>query len=173
MKKLVDRVIQLDLNLWKNSPYLLSAFQMKAVLEGWSETEIELVSNQVKFEPEEKQYEILMQYCLPTIDSGVALTQSDVHFLLAHLNMETHYLGQTEIENWDEYDWSNYMHLKRRATSSIKRVYALYSDSVDAENKYKVTTKPSEYFDTYQDAQDHLKILNKHYIKIYPLWIQR
>ena len=87
--------------------------------------------------------------------------------------METHYLGQTEIEKWDEYDWSNYMHLKRRATSSIKRVYGLYSQSVDPELKYEVTTPPAQFYDTYQEAEEAIPEHQKSYTKIYPLWIQR
>ena len=172
MHKLVDREIHLDLSPWKNTTYLLAAFQMKASLEGWSDNEIELVSNQIKFEDKEKQFDILASYTVPVIDDSVALTMSDVHFLLAHLCMETHYLGSKEINEWDEYDWSNYMSLKRRATSSIKRVYALYSESVEAEEKYNVTSPPSKHFDTYKEAQDHLDILNSHYLKIHPLWIR-
>ena len=172
MNKLVDREIHLDLSPWKHTAYLLAAFQMKAVFEGWSDTEIDLVSNQIKFEKKEKQFEILSQYCNPEIQSEVALTMSDVFFLLAHLNMETHYLARKEIETWDEYDWANYMRLKRRATSSIKRVYGLYSGSIDPEFKYEVTTPSAHLYASFEEAEEAIPDEQKSYTKVYPLWIK-
>jgi len=171
MKKLVDREIQLDPLPWKDTAYLLAAFQMKAVFEGWPDTDIELVSNQIKNEHVEDPYHILLMYCSPPVDNGVALTMSDVHFLLAHLSMETHYLGQKTIDSWDEYDWSNYMMLKRRATRSIKRVYGLFSANVEPEMKYAITKPPAYFFNSYQEAQESIPVEEKSLTRIYPVWI--
>ena len=92
MHKLVDREIHLDLSPWKNTPYLLAAFQMKASHEGWSDNEIDLVSNQIKFEEKEKQFEILTTY---TIDDAVYR-----NFMLRDKGIVAfHAIGRNDQEN--------------------------------------------------------------------------
>ncbi len=100
------------------------------------------------------------------------LIQADVQFLLAHLNRETHYLHQKPLESWDEYDWSNYKSLERRATTSIKQVFALYSDAVEEKDKYNVDSPPTRFFDTIEEAEALLSEKSKRTTHIYQLWVQ-
>ncbi len=98
--------------------------------------------------------------------------QADIQFLLAHLGMESHYLGSKDLESWDSYDWSNYKSLERRATTSIKQVFALYSDTVAEHDKYDVTSVPAKFFETREEAEALLTEKSKQTTHIYQLWVQ-
>jgi hypothetical protein len=170
-KKLVDRQVRINLYPFKNSPFMLEAFQKAAKEQEWGETEITLVSNQTKGLTLEHKYEVLLRYCHDfAVESE--FTQEDVLFMCDHLNNPTHYLAQKSIEKWDEYDWSNYRSLKRKATTRIRRVFALFTESVREKDKYVVQTPPSIHYDTMEEALEAVPVGQESITNIYPLWIK-
>ena len=66
-------------------------------------------------------------------------------------NLETHYLYSKPTQEWDAYDVSNYYSLLWKH-GKTKRVWAIFSSDVNDEDKYAVTTKPSFFFDTEEEA---------------------
>ena len=103
------------------------------------------------------------------------LSHSEISEFFERTNNESHYLYSKPVEKWDEYDRSNYYSLlfKRGKT---KRVFAIFTSDVDEKDKYVVTTQPSFFFDTQEEAEVDLKrIINqenfkKEDLKIMSLW---
>ena len=100
------------------------------------------------------------------------LHQSDVHTLLSFLGREPHYLASKPLLQWDEYDWANYQSLERKATKRLTQVFAVYSDTVLEEDKYLVTTKPTQFYPTYEEADQSRNELLRSHTNIFSLWIQ-
>ena len=172
MKLLVDKKVKINLHPFKRSPFITEAFEMAAREQGWCDTEITLALSQTRDLSLDGKYEVLLHYCL-TYGDDVSLTQEDIVFMLHYLGCHTHYLNQKPMEVWDEYDWNNYASLKRKATSSIKRVFAVFSKTVLENEKYEVTTKPSRYFDTQEEANASRSKEEELLTNIYVLWIKQ
>lgn len=170
-KKLVDKQVRINLFPFKESPFLLEAFKVAAEEQGWEDSEITLVSNQTNGLTLEGKYEVLLRYCHAFAEES-EFTQEDVCFMLMHLDCEGHYIGQKPIHDWDEYDWSNYRSLKRKATTRIRRVFALFVSSVREEDKYDVESPPSTFYETHEEALEAVPAGRESEINIYPLWIK-
>lgn len=170
-RKLVDKQVRINLYPFKQTPFLLEAFKVAAEEQGWDQGEITLVSNQTKGLSLEDRYEVLLRYCHAFAEES-EFTQEDVCFMLMHLNCEGHYIGQKPIDDWDGYDWSNYRSLKRKATTRIRRVFALFSESVDEKDKYNVDSPPSVYYETKEEALEAVPAGRELETNIYPLWIK-
>jgi TATA-box binding protein (TBP) (component of TFIID and TFIIIB) len=56
------------------------------------------------------------------------------------------------VADWDDYDRSNYRSLMVK-TGTTKKVYAIFTSEVLAEDVYAVTTQPSYFFDTKEEAE--------------------
>ena len=84
------------------------------------------------------------------------LTQEEVHSFFDEIQIDPHYLRDKPVEEWDDYDVSNYYSIlfKRGRT---KRVFAIFTSDVNDEDKYAVTTQPSFFFDTKGEAEADLK----------------
>lgn len=83
-------------------------------------------------------------------------SQENVDAFFERTQNEIHYLASKPVENWDEYDTSNYRSLLVK-TGTTKRVFAIFTSDVLAEDVYAVTTKPSYFFDTKKEAENEIK----------------
>lgn len=84
------------------------------------------------------------------------LNQEEVNEFFNVLQMEYHYLMFKPVKEWDDYDVSNYYSIlfKRGKT---RRVFAIYTSDVKEEDKYVVSTQPSFFFDTREEAEEELE----------------
>jgi hypothetical protein len=84
------------------------------------------------------------------------LTQEEVNTFFDGVQLHIHYLRNKPVEQWDDYDVSNYYAIlyKRGKT---KRVFAIFTSDVNEEDKYAVTTKPTFFFDTKKEAEEELE----------------
>lgn len=84
------------------------------------------------------------------------LTQEEVNTFFDEVQLDIHYLRDKPVEQWDDYDVSNYYAIlyKRGKT---KRVFAIFTSDVNEEDKYAVTTKPTFFFDTKEEAEEELE----------------
>jgi hypothetical protein len=103
------------------------------------------------------------------------LTQSEIYEFFEKIPISAHYLRDKPVEQWDDYDVSNYYSLLYKH-GKTRRVFAIYTSDVKEEDKYVVTTQPSFFFDTREEAEEELERcyeqgLNKwDSLKIMSLW---
>lgn len=103
------------------------------------------------------------------------LTQTEVYEFFEKMPISAHYLRDKPVEEWDDYDVSNYYSLLYKH-GKTRRVFAIYTSDVKEEDKYVVTTQPSFFFDTREEAEEELERcyeqgLNKwDSLKIMSLW---
>lgn len=170
MKTLVDKRVQINLYPFKDFPNLLEVFGLAAAEQGWSDSEITLVLSQTKGLTLDEKYSMLKQYCTTYGEDAVCI-QEDVRFLLHFLGCRTHYLNDKPLHQWDEYDQSNFNSLKRKATRSIKAVFAHFDETVEEKDKYEAGHSPDEYYDTHEEALEAVPVGRESTINIYALWI--
>lgn len=91
-----------------------------------------------------------------SITSTPTMSQEEVSDFFTDIQMENYYLSDKPVSEWDEYDTSNYYSLLLKHGKS-KRVFAIFTSDVDDKDKYAVTTKPSFFFDSKEDAELELK----------------
>jgi hypothetical protein len=84
------------------------------------------------------------------------LTQVEVYEFFERMPISAHYLRDKPVEEWDDYDVSNYYSLLYKH-GKTRRVFAIYTSDVKDEDKYAVTTKPSFFFDTEDEAEEELE----------------
>ena len=94
------------------------------------------------------------------INAVPKLTQEEIHSFFDEIQLDIHYLRHKPVEEWDDYDISNYYSIlfKRGKT---KRVFAIFTSDVKDEDKYAVTTQPSFFFDTKEEAEQEVKSICK------------
>lgn len=83
------------------------------------------------------------------------IAQNDIDVFFQRTQNELHYLASKPVEEWDEYDTSNYRSLLVK-TGTTKKVFAIFTSDVLAEDVYAVTTKPSYFFDTKSEAEKEI-----------------
>ena len=83
-------------------------------------------------------------------------SQDDVDSFFKRTQNEMHYLASKPVCEWDTYDLSNYRSLMIK-TGTTKKVFAIFTSDVLKEDVYAVTTKPSYYFDTREEAENEIK----------------
>lgn len=83
------------------------------------------------------------------------IAQNDIDVFFQRTQNELHYLASKPVEEWDEYDTSNYRSLLVK-TGTTKKVFAIFTNDVLAEDVYAVTTKPSYFFDTKEEAEEEI-----------------
>lgn len=91
------------------------------------------------------------------LDTHNKITPRAVYNTLLQLGYETHYLGQKDIIEWDEYDISNYISLQHKA-GKIVSVFGIYEVSVSQEDVYSVDSHPKRLFKNKEDAQEILEL---------------
>jgi hypothetical protein len=103
-------------------------------------------------------------------------SQEDVTAFFQRTQNEIHYLASKPVEQWDEYDASNYTSLLWK-TGTTKKVYAIFNSDVLKEDVYAVTTKPSYFFDTFEEAETEINSIiakgkfTKEELIIHSLWL--
>ncbi len=103
-------------------------------------------------------------------------SQEEVESFFFKTQNEIHYLASKPVENWDEYDLSNYRNLLLK-TGKAKKVYAVFTADVLAEDVYAVTTEPSYFFDTKKEAEAEIKSIvaegqfTKDELVVHKLWL--
>jgi hypothetical protein len=85
-----------------------------------------------------------------------SICQENINGFFQRTQNEIHYLASKPVENWDGYDLSNYRSLLVK-TGTTKRVFAIFTSDVLAKDVYAVTTKPSYFFDTKEEAKAEIK----------------
>ena len=77
---------------------------------------------------------------------------------LKQLGHPTHYLATKGLDQWDEYDVSNYSSLQTKA-GNLRKVYGIYASSIMQADVETVTSPPNRYYDTEEDAQEAIEEL--------------
>lgn len=172
MHRLIDKRVRINLYPFKQTAHLFEAFQISAIEQGWTADEVTLIENQIKGLSLDERFDILNSYTLTYADDMETYTNEDVHYMLSFLGQDTHYLTSKDIQTWDEYDWSNFNSLKRKATQSIKRVFALFSDTVLEKDKYHIQSPPKKCYDTLEETLEAVPAGQESNTKIYPMWIK-
>ncbi len=110
-----------------------------------------------------------------SITATPTFSQKEKEDFFTSKGLELHYLSSKPSDEWDEYDVSNYFSLLFKH-GKTKRVFAVFTSDVDEKDKYLVSTKPSYFFDTEEEAQKELKKIlkertfKKKDLKIMSLW---
>lgn len=105
-----------------------------------------------------------------------SITQKDIDTFFQRTQNEIHYLASKPVEEWDEYDTSNYRSLMVK-TGTTKKVFAIFTSDVLAEDVYAVTTKPSYFFDTKEEAEAEIdnilieKKFTRDELVVHSLWL--
>ena len=85
------------------------------------------------------------------------ITPQKVYDVLCQLQLETHYLMTKILADWDEYDYSNFKALCRKA-GTPQPLYAVFESSVQEENKY-ISVPLSKYYATEWEAESKKSLL--------------
>lgn len=86
------------------------------------------------------------------------------------------HLASKPVEEWDSYDVSNYRSLLLK-TGTTKKVFGIFTSDVLAEDVYAVTTKPSYFFDTKEEAEAEIENIvsegqfSKEELVVHKLWL--
>lgn len=103
------------------------------------------------------------------------LTQDDVFEFFERLPISVHYLRDKPVVEWDDYDVGNYYSLLY-SHGKTKRVFAIFTSDIKDADKYAVTTQPSFFFDTKEEAEKELERIyeqgphKRDSLKIMSLW---
>jgi hypothetical protein len=102
----------------------------------------------------------ILSFLIHTLENGITAranySQSNIDRFFQRTQNEIHYLALKPVKNWDGYDLSNYRSLLIQ-TGTTKRVFAIFTSDVLAEDVYAVTTKPSYFFDTKEEAEAEIE----------------
>lgn len=121
----------------------------------------------------------LLTYLIEKIEKSITavpnFSQEEKNKFFESKNLETHYLYSKPIKQWDSYDVSNYYSLLWKH-GKTKCVWAIFTSDVDEVDKYAVTTKPSFFFDTEEEAIAEIESVIKELkfkrdeLKVMSLW---
>lgn len=127
--------------------------------ESWSKNSLGFKSRPELIELIGSDYGVLL-WTICQLEAGMtarpSYSQESVNDFFGRTQNEIHYLASKPVDTWDEYDTSNYQSLLIK-TGTTKRVYAIFTSDVLKEDVYAVTTKPSYFFDTKEEAQDEIE----------------
>ncbi len=110
-----------------------------------------------------------------SITSTPTMSQTEVHEFFDQIQIDPHYLRDKPVEDWDQYDVSNYYSILFKH-GKTRRVFAIFLSEVEDKDKYAITTKPSFFFDTKEEAETELDKIckvdkfKKGELKIMSLW---
>jgi len=100
----------------------------------------------------------------------------EVREVLSQLMLHTHYLGTKPIDEWDEYDYSNWNALLSKAGRlRLKEVFVIIV-AVDFKKFEHYCTEPQVFYSSYENAKEQMLhlIKTKQYknsqLKIQKLW---
>ncbi len=153
-------------NEFFNRDELIDILEHSFAVQDLEEHQIETLDNENLLELIGEDYYIL-SYLIEKIEAGITSvpkkSQSEIHNFFDQIQIDPHYLRDKPVEEWDEYDTSNYYSILFKH-GKTKRVFAIFTSDVKSEDKYVVTTKPSYFFDTKEEAKkeiDNIIVENK------------
>ena len=85
------------------------------------------------------------------------VTSQKVYEVLTQLNLETHYLMTKLVDEWDEYDQSNFKALCQKAGTD-QPLFAVFDSSIKEDDKY-IALPFSKYYRTRWEAESALSLL--------------
>ena len=106
----------------------------------------------------------------------VSYSQREVTTFFENTQHEMHYLAHKPVNQWDGYDTSNYHSLLSK-TNSTKLVYGIFASDVLPKDVAKVTTSPSDFFDTKEEAETEIQNIilerkfNRDELIIHKVWL--
>lgn len=109
------------------------------------------------------------------LNAMVTFSQEDVNEFFVQSQNGFHYLRTKPVDVWDGYDRSNYLSLLSRA-GVTQRVFALFTSDVEEKDKYDLTSPPTVFYDTQEEAQETMDRLYEEgfnkwdSLQIFPLW---
>lgn len=122
----------------------------------------------------------ILLYLIDKLEQSIVaypkLEQEEVDGFFQRTQNEIHYLASKPVEEWDSYDVSNYRFLLLK-TGTTKKVFGIFTSDVLAEDVYAVTTKPSYFFDTKEEAEAEIENIvsegqfSKEELVIHKLWL--
>ena len=86
------------------------------------------------------------------------VTPKKVYDVLQQLGLETHYLMEKPVHEWNEYDYANYRALYQKAGNPLP-LFGIFDSMVRPEDKYFVTTPPAKFFHSEREANAELEKL--------------
>ncbi|MGB0870958.1 MAG: hypothetical protein ACPGSD_15305 [Flavobacteriales bacterium] len=69
-----------------------------------------------------------------------------------HLGSFTHYLSEKPVDMWDEYDYSNYQNMVRKAVKA-KFGFGIFQHDIHHEDIDAIVSKPFRWFSSEEDAR--------------------
>lgn len=105
-------------------------------------------------------YHILCQFVEELeaeLDATLKPTSKSVGKTLTQLGLETHYLGNKPIENWDNHDHGNYRGLIQKSGVSLP-LYGIFPNSMDSKDKY-ITPVMGRYHLSEWEAKSAISLL--------------
>lgn len=156
MEQEINKTVNLDLDCYEgNEDIIIGLFTHVALREGWSYEEINaVVKEALRLKDYDHLIETFKSYCEPKDE----VTSKKLLRILNQLGLFTHYLATKDIWTWDKYDYSNYRALKHKAGIKDK-VYAIYTSDVEVKHKYRVTTMPTVFFESEEEAQEEINLI--------------
>lgn len=122
----------------------------------------------------------ILLYLIDKLEQSIVaypkLEQEEVDGFFQRTQNEIHYLASKPVEEWDSYDVSNYRSLLLK-TGTTKKVFGIFTSDVLAEDVYAVTTKPSYFFDTKEEAEAEIENIvsegqfSKEELVVHKLWL--
>jgi len=156
-----NEVLNEIFNNFFNKEELIEILHLTFFDQDLEEHQIETLNNSQLLELIGGDYFIL-SYLIQKIEiditSVLRISKADVDEYFQRTRNELHYLASKPIDHWDTYDLSNYQNLLVK-TGTAKKVFAIFTSDVLAEDVYAVTTKPSYFFDTEEEAGTEIEII--------------
>ncbi|WP_299111942.1 hypothetical protein [uncultured Winogradskyella sp.] len=150
MKRTINKTVNLDLSNYEvNSFVILGLFVHQAKKEGWTQEEIEAVAKEAKSKDYEHLCQTIKYYCEVKQEQ---ISSEEIWEVLSQLGFHTHYLASKPIDNWDEYDRSNYRSLLIKS-GKLKKMYGIYKSNVSQNDVELVTSHPNFYFKKEEEAK--------------------
>ena len=140
--KLFSRKELIEMVLWLHTNYDKSMLSEKT-----DEELLELLNDDVNV------LGFVIEQWKNSISAVPQLTQAEVNDFFEKLQKGYHYLVFKPVEEWDDYDVSNYYSILYKH-GKTRRVFAIYTSDVKEEDKYVVSTQPSFFFDTKEEAEE-------------------
>lgn len=123
--------------------------------ETWSKNALGFIKRSELIELIRTNYDILL-WTVFQLEASMtdipSYSQDNVCAFFERTQNEIHYLASKPVGQWDAYDKSNYHSLLLK-TGTTKKVFAIFTADVKEEDKYAVTTQPSFFFDTKEEAE--------------------
>ncbi|MFV0571718.1 MAG: hypothetical protein ACK5M1_04695 [Xanthomarina gelatinilytica] len=149
MKKTVNKTVNLDLVGYNGNAFvILGLFQHQARQEEWSDAEIDAVITEAKSKDYDHLLATILNHCEAKKQS---IDPKEVWDVLNQLSLQTHYLADKVIANWDEYDHANYRSLLIKA-GRLKKMYGVYESYIKQDDVETTTSHPNFFFKTQEEA---------------------